>query len=101
MQGKLTANAIRVPTPNVSLAVLCLTVRNDQTKDDVNALIRDKSLRSDLRNQIELSTSVEFASSDVVGNRHPAVVDGPNTIVNGNKINLYVWYDNEYGYSCQ
>ena len=119
MKGRLTANAIRVPTPNVSLAVLVLDVERATTKEALLAHIRDMSLNSALRNQIELSTSTECVSTDMVGNRHPAVVDGPATIVeavhadadagagaNGagsvtHKIVLYVHYDNEFGYSSQ
>jgi glyceraldehyde 3-phosphate dehydrogenase (phosphorylating) len=40
-------------------------------------------------------------SSDFVGSRSPAIVDAAATIVDGSRCVLYVWYDNEFGYSCQ
>lgn len=99
--GKLTGNAIRVPTPNVSMAILNLTLKKDTTVEEVNEFMRDKALHSALRNQIDYSASPEVVSSDFVGSRHACIFDAQATIVNGNQAVLYLWYDNEFGYSCQ
>lgn len=101
MAGKLTGNAIRVPTPNVSMAILSLTLEKEVAKEEVNEFLRQTSLEGPLQRQIEFVDSPEVVSSDFVGNRHAAIVDGQATIVSGNRVNLYVWYDNEYGYSRQ
>jgi glyceraldehyde 3-phosphate dehydrogenase len=101
LEGKLTGNAIRVPTPDVSLAILHLTLARDTTLEEVNEYLRDTSLHSVMQRQIDYTTSPEVVSSDFVGNRHACIVDGTATIVKDNRIVLYVWYDNEFGYACQ
>ncbi len=101
LAGKLTGNAIRVPTPNVSLAILNLTLGRTTSVAELNAYLRDVSLDSPLQNQIDYTNSPEIVSSDFVGSRHAGVVDSLATIVQGDRIVLYVWYDNEFGYSAQ
>ncbi len=101
LAGKLTGNAIRVPTPNVSLAILNLTLERETSLAELNGYLRDISLDSPLQNQIDFTNSPEVVSSDFVGSRHAGVVDSLATIVQGNRCVLYVWYDNEFGYSCQ
>ena len=99
--GKLTGNAIRVPTPNVSLAILNLDLKQSVTVAEINSYLRGMSLESPLQNQIDYTNSPEVVSSDFVGSRHAGVVDSLATIAEGNRCVLYVWYDNEFGYSCQ
>lgn len=101
LAGKLTGNAIRVPTPNVSLAILNLGLGQETSVAELNSYLRDCSLNSPLQNQIEYVVSPEVVSSDFVGSRAAGVVDSLATIVQGNRCVLYVWYDNEFGYSCQ
>ena len=101
LDGKLTGNAIRVPTPNVSMAILNLTLAKDTTSEEVNEFMRNQALHSPLRKQIDYSASPEVVSSDFVGSRHACVFDAQATIVNGKQAVLYLWYDNEFGYSCQ
>lgn len=103
LAGKLTSNSVRVPTPDVSLAILKLTVETDTNKDDVNSVLRNAALKGDLVEQIQYSISNELVSSDLIGNPCASIVDSPATIVSNDKRNivLYVWYDNEYGYTRQ
>jgi glyceraldehyde 3-phosphate dehydrogenase len=101
LQGKLTGNAIRVPVANVSMAILNLRVEQETTREEVNGYLRDVSLNSKLQRQIDYTVSQEVVSSDFIGNRHAGIVDSYATIVDGNNVVLYVWYDNEFGYSCQ
>ncbi|MBL0063660.1 MAG: glyceraldehyde-3-phosphate dehydrogenase [Bacteroidetes bacterium] len=103
LAGKLTGNAVRVPTPDVSLAILNLTVRKETSKDGVNEILRDAALSGELVEQIQYSVSNELVSSDLVGNPCASIVDSPATIVSkdNKSMVLYVWYDNEYGYSRQ
>lgn len=103
LSDKLTANAIRVPTPNGSLAIINLELENQMSFDSVNELIRKAALEGPLVNQIKFSMNSELVSSDIIGNEGAAIFDSPATIVgnDGKSIILYIWYDNEYGYTKQ
>lgn len=101
LAGKLTGNAIRVPTPNVSMAILNLQLDQAVDRDHVNDLLRETSLHGDLRAQVGFVESPEVVSTDFVGNNRAGIVDGLATIANDHSLVLYVWYDNEYGYSTQ
>ncbi|MFH4620082.1 glyceraldehyde-3-phosphate dehydrogenase [Vibrio furnissii] len=101
LAGKLTGNSIRVPTPNVSMAVANLNLEKETDKEELNAYLREMALNSKLAAQIDYTESTEIVSTDLVGSRHAGVVDGAATIAQGNRCVLYVWYDNEFGYSCQ
>ena len=101
LEGKLTGNAIRVPTPNVSLAILNLNLGEETTREGLNDFLSDVALHSELQEQVDYTASTELVSSDLVGSRHAGVVDAEATITSGNRCTLYVWYDNESGYSSQ
>ncbi len=101
LRGKLTGNAIRVPTPNVSMAIMNLNLERPTSKEELNNLLRDITLNSPLQEQIDYTTSTELVSTDLVGSSHAGVVDASATIVEGDRAVLYVWYDNEAGYSYQ
>jgi glyceraldehyde 3-phosphate dehydrogenase len=101
LKGKLTGNAIRVPTPNVSLAILNLELSKATDKETVNEFLRSTALFSSLQHQIDYTSSKEIVSTDLVGTRAASVVDSQATIVANKRLTLYVWYDNEFGYSCQ
>ncbi len=101
LAGKLTGNAIRVPTPNVSMAILHLQLGRATTVGELNEFLRQKALHSSLQQQIGYTISSEAVSSDFVGSRQACVLDSRATIVDGNSCVLYCWYDNEFGYSCQ
>lgn len=101
LEGKLTGNAIRVPTPNVSMAILNLTLEKSVERDALNDYLRHTSLYGDTHKQLDFIDSPEVVSTDFVGNRHAGIVDGRATIASGDRVVLYVWYDNEFGYSCQ
>ena len=101
LKGKLTGNAIRVPTPNVSMAILNLNLEKATNREEINEYLRQMAMHSDLQKQIDFVNSQEVVSSDFVGSRHAGVVDAEATICSDNRVVLYVWYDNEFGYSCQ
>ena len=83
------------------MAILNLTLNKNSTKEELNSFLRETALHSPLRKQIDYVNSPEVVSSDFVGSRHAAVVDSLATIVSDNRCVLYIWYDNEFGYSCQ
>ncbi|HZV69488.1 MAG TPA: glyceraldehyde-3-phosphate dehydrogenase [Saprospiraceae bacterium] len=101
--SKFTSNAIRVPVPNGSLAILNLQVEKGTTVEDINSIMRKAALEGDLVEQINYSLSNELVSSDIIGNSCPSVYDSKATQVHpdGKSVILYVWYDNEYGYTRQ
>ena len=103
LDGLLTANAIRVPTPNVSMAILSLNLETTTSADELNQMFRNASLYGDLVEQISYSMSSEHVSTDVVGNPAACEIDALNTIVSqdGKRAVIYAWYDNEFGYTAQ
>jgi glyceraldehyde 3-phosphate dehydrogenase len=103
LEGKLTSNAIRVPVPNGSLAILNLQLKNKTSLESVNTILKKYALEGDLVEQIKYSMSNELVSSDIIGTSAPAIYDSRATIVtdNGKNLILYIWYDNEYGYAHQ
>ena len=103
LEGKLSSNAIRVPVPNGSLAILNLELKKPSSKENINAVMKTYALEGDLVEQIKYSLNNELVSSDIIGSSAPAIYDSKATIVaqNGKNVILYIWYDNEYGYSHQ
>ncbi|MEC3907655.1 glyceraldehyde-3-phosphate dehydrogenase [Tamlana sp. 2201CG12-4] len=103
LEGKLTSNAIRVPVPNGSLAILNLELKNKTSLNGVNTILKKYALEGDLVEQIKFELSDELVSSDIIGSSAPSIYDSKATIVrkDGKNIILYIWYDNEYGYSHQ
>ena len=101
LEGKLTANAVRVPTPNVSLAILKLTLNVNTSVEELNNIIREESLKGRLVNQINYQVDPDLVSSDIIGDTCCSVFDSNATIVTGKDVVLYTWYDNEYGYTKQ
>lgn len=101
LTGRVTGNAVRVPTPNVSLAILNLTFSREAPRDEINESLRLAALEGPLVAQIDYTRDEDVVSTDMVGNTHPAIVDSLATLAHGNHAVVYVWYDNEYGYSMQ
>ena len=103
LEGKLTANAVRVPTPNVSLAILKLSLNKNTTKENINDLIRKEALDGNLVNQIQYQVDPDLVSSDIIGTTCCSIFDSNATICtqDGNDVVLYTWYDNEFGYTKQ
>ncbi|MEU8898190.1 glyceraldehyde-3-phosphate dehydrogenase [Nocardia sp. NPDC048505] len=100
-QAKITGNSIRVPTPDVSVAILNLQLKQETTKTDVLAYLRQVSLSGPLSRNLDYTAATDVVSSDFIGSRAASIIDANATIVEGDTAILYVWYDNEFGYSCQ
>lgn len=102
LNGKLTGNAIRVPTPNVSLAILNVNLKTAPASvDALNEFLRKMANSSTWQSQIAYTDSTEAVSTDFVGTTHVGIVDAQATILTDNQAIVYVWYDNEVGYSTQ
>ncbi len=85
------------------MVVLNLEVSKDTSVEAVNNLMKDAALNGELVEQIKFSLNNELVSSDIVGTSAPSIFDSNATIVSadGKNVVMYVWYDNEYGYSHQ
>ena len=101
LKGKLTSNAVRVPVPNGSLAILNLQLHKSTTKERFNSIMKKHALDGDLVEQIKYSINKELVSSDIIGTTAPSIFDSEATITDDETVVIYVWYDNEYGYSHQ
>ncbi|MEO6189101.1 MAG: glyceraldehyde-3-phosphate dehydrogenase [Saprospiraceae bacterium] len=103
LKGKLTGNAVRVPVPNVSLAILNLSLGTITSIEAILNTLKQAAYYGNLAEQLQYSSSTEYVSSNAVGSTVACVLDAPSTILSndGKTVTLYAWYDNEYGYSCQ
>ncbi|MET7287149.1 glyceraldehyde-3-phosphate dehydrogenase [Streptomyces sp. NPDC005573] len=101
LKAPITGSSIRVPVPDVSIAILNLQLARETTREDVHEYLRDVSLTSPLKRQIDFTTAPDAVSSDFIGSRHASIVDAGALKVDGDNAILYLWYDNEFGYSCQ
>ncbi len=101
LKGKLTGNAIRVPTPNVSLAILSLELDKKVSIEIVNDYLRSMAFHSEYREIIGFVNSSEVVSTDFYSSPFATVIDSQATITNDKRVTLYCWYDNEYGYTKQ
>ncbi|MFD8073471.1 glyceraldehyde-3-phosphate dehydrogenase [Streptomyces sp. NPDC059718] len=101
LKARITGSSIRVPVPDVSIAILSLQLARETTREEVLDHLREVSLNSPLKRQIDFITAPDAVSSDFIGSRHASIVDAGATKVDGDNAILYLWYDNEFGYSCQ
>ena len=101
LANKLTGNAIRVPTPNVSLAILSLVLNIEVDKDSVNNYLKSMAFHSKYRETLGYVNSPEIVSTDFYSSPFASIIDSQATITSGKRVTLYCWYDNEYGYSKQ
>ena len=101
LEGKLTGNAIRVPTPNVSLAILSLTLKKSVTTEQINNYLKGIAFHSKYREIIGFVNSPEIVSTDFYSSPFATVIDSQATITSDRRLTLYCWYDNEYGYTKQ
>ncbi|MFD7133419.1 glyceraldehyde-3-phosphate dehydrogenase [Streptomyces sp. NPDC059894] len=101
LEARITGSSIRVPVPDVSIAILNLHLARETTREEVLDHLREVSLTSPLKRQIDFISAPDAVSSDFIGSRHASIVDAGALKVEGDNAILYLWYDNEFGYSCQ
>jgi len=101
IEAKISGNSIRVPTPDVSMAILSLQTKRETTREEVLEHLRKTAVMGPLSRALDYTTATDAVSSDFVGSRAAGVVDANAALVDGDQSQLYVWYDNEFGYSCQ
>jgi len=101
LKARITGSSIRVPVPDVSIAILNLQLAREASREEVVDHLREVSLTSPLKRQIDFIGAPDAVSSDFIGSRHASIVDAGALKVEGDNAILYLWYDNEFGYSCQ
>jgi len=98
LQGKMNALALRVPTPDVAITDISATLKKNVTKEEVNKAF-EEAMNSYLKGILEI-TYDEVVSTDIINNPHSSIIDGLSTmVVDRNKVKVFAWYDNEFGYS--
>jgi len=98
LQGKMNALALRVPTPDVAITDISATLKKNVTVEEVNKAF-EEAMNTYLKGILEI-TYDEVVSTDLINNPHSSIIDGLSTmIVDGNKVKVFAWYDNEFGYS--
>lgn len=97
LNGKLDGTSVRIPTPTGSLTDLSLIVTKPVSAEEINAAFK-KYAEGNLKGILEY-TEDEIVSADIVGNPHSCIFDSKLTVVKGNLVKVFGWYDNEAGYS--
>jgi glyceraldehyde 3-phosphate dehydrogenase len=99
LKGKLDGRALRVPVPDGSITDLVVQLERGATKEEINAAYKaaaDGPLKGYLA-----YTEDEIVSSDIVGSPASCTFDSKLTMVFGDTVKVFGWYDNEWGYSCR
>jgi len=100
IEGKLDGLSIRVPTSDVSLVDLSVIMEKITTKEEVNNAFKKASESAGMKKYLEYC-DIPLVSVDFLENDHSAIFDSLQTIVKGNLVKVFAWYDNEYGYSSR
>ena len=99
MKGKLDGTALRVPVPTGSITDFVANLSKPATVDEINAAFK-KAAEGPLKGVLEYCTA-PIVSSDIVHSPYSSILDSDLTMVNGNLVKVFSWYDNEWGYSCR
>jgi glyceraldehyde 3-phosphate dehydrogenase len=98
LKGKLNGHAVRVPLTNASLTDCVFELNKAVTEEEINQLLQeaaDGELKDILGYEERPLVSIDYRTDP-----RSAIIDAPSTmVINGTQLKLYVWYDNEWGYS--
>jgi glyceraldehyde 3-phosphate dehydrogenase (phosphorylating) len=100
LKGKVDGMSMRAPVPAGSIVDLVVQVARETGKDEVNELFRSKADTGDLEGILEYSDE-PLVSTDILHSSYSSIFDSELTMVNGNLVKVFSWYDNEWGYSCR
>jgi glyceraldehyde 3-phosphate dehydrogenase len=100
LKGKIDGMSMRAPVPTGSIVDFVVQVAGETSIDEVNALFRSKADTGDLEGILQY-TDEPLVSSDIVNSPYSSIFDSGLTMVNGNLVKVFSWYDNEWGYSCR
>src|SRR4029079_10563618 len=100
LDGSLDGISVRVPTPNVSLVDVVMTLEKETTAEEVNRAFKDAA-NEELRGILAFSEE-PLVSVDFKRNSNSSIVDAEYTkVIGGTMLKVLSWYDNEWGYSCR
>lgn len=99
LAGKFQAKALRVPVVDGSITDLVVNVRRETTVEEVNEAMR--AAAEGPMAGIMRYTEDPIVSTDIIGDPHSVIFDGDSTMVNGDLVKVFGWYDNEWGYSTR
>ena len=100
LKGKVDGMSMRAPVPTGSIVDLVVQVAKETTRDAVNELFRSKADNGDLEGILQYSDE-PLVSTDIQHSSYSSIFDSDLTMVNGNLVKVFGWYDNEWGYSCR
>ncbi|HUZ99883.1 MAG TPA: type I glyceraldehyde-3-phosphate dehydrogenase [Gaiellaceae bacterium] len=100
LKGKVDGMSMRAPVPVGSIVDLVVEVAAETSKDAVNELFRSKADTGDFEGVLQYSDE-PLVSTDIVHSSYSSIFDSDLTMVNGNLVKVFGWYDNEWGYSCR
>ena len=100
LKGKIDGVAVRAPLPTGSIVDFVVTVKKAATVEQVNAAFKAAATKGPLKGFLQY-TADPIVSSDIVGSPFSSIYDSGLTMVHGNTIKVFGWYDNEWGYSCR
>jgi glyceraldehyde 3-phosphate dehydrogenase len=100
LKGKVDGMSMRAPVPTGSVVDLVVEVTGETSKDAVNELFRSKADNGDFEGILQY-TDEPIVSTDIVHSSYSSIFDSQLTMVNGNLVKVFGWYDNEWGYSCR
>jgi glyceraldehyde 3-phosphate dehydrogenase len=99
LQGKVDGISVRAPVSTGSLTDLVVSLERETSKEEVNDAFR-AAAGGALSGLLEY-TEDPIVSSDIEQNPHSCIFDSALTMVRGNTVKTFGWYDNEWGYSCR
>ena len=100
LKGKIDGMSMRAPVPTGSIVDLVVQISRETSKDEVNALFQSKADTGELEGILQYSDE-PLVSTDIVHSSYSSIFDSDLTMVNGNLVKVFSWYDNEWGYSCR
>ncbi|HEX5247305.1 MAG TPA: type I glyceraldehyde-3-phosphate dehydrogenase [Gaiellaceae bacterium] len=100
LKGKVDGMSMRAPVPTGSIVDLVVQVSRETSADAVNELFGSKADTGDFEGILQYSDE-PLVSTDIVHSSYSSIFDSDLTMVNGNLVKVFGWYDNEWGYSCR
>ncbi|MDQ6901760.1 MAG: glyceraldehyde-3-phosphate dehydrogenase [Bacteroidota bacterium] len=99
MQNKIAATSTRVPVANGAMAIFTIQLNDEVSSEQANLLFK-KAAKNDYIGIIDY-TDDPIVSLDIKGNTHSCIIDGSQTSVIGNHLQVVAWFDNEYGFTSR
>jgi glyceraldehyde 3-phosphate dehydrogenase len=100
LKGKIDGMSMRAPVPTGSVTDLVCQIGRETTVDEVNEAFRAAAASGPLEGYLQY-TDDPIVSTDIHHSPYSCIFDSQLTMVSGNMVKVFGWYDNEWGYSCR